>query len=91
MEELKHITLTELSRDTLFHSNTEICTVVCHILMKDNKVTMFLLVNSNNMKIVNNIIQAAKIPMANNTIRAIKLKLVNNTIMVLLLLLKKVD
>ena len=78
MEELKHITLMELSRDTSFHNNTEISTVVCLILMKDNKVTMSLLVNSNNTRIVNNIIQA------------IKIQVVNNTIMVLLLLLKKV-
>ena len=78
MEELKHITLMELSRDTSFHNNTEISTVVCLILMKDNKVTMSLLVNSNNTRIVNNIIQA------------IKIQVVNNTIMVLLHLLKKV-
>lgn len=68
----------ELSRDTSFHNNTEISTVVCLILMKDNKVTMSLLVNSNNTRIVNNIIQA------------IKIQVVNNTIMVLLHLLKKV-
>lgn len=80
----------EQSRDTLFLSNTEISMVVCLILMKDNKVTMFLLVNSNNMKIVNNIIQAIKLQMVNNTIQANKLKRVNNTIMVLLHLLNKV-